>query len=261
MRAVARYTQGLGIDEPLVMYRGGLSYYYNADGLGSITSLTNASGTIAATYTYDSFGKLTASTGTVTNPFRYTGREYGTDTGLYYYRARYYDSNAGRFISEDPIGFGGNGVNFYAYVLNDPTGLVDPSGEEPCLDIDNFLKSMDDYARGKTASGGHCAKRVRIGLHEGGLDVTGHPLYAKDYGPFLKKLGFSQVSDANPSYQRGDVMVFQPGPSKAGHVEVWNGHQWVSDYMQPTNTGVYPGTHYRDSKAPHTLYRYPNPCP
>ena len=59
MRAVARYTQGLGIDEPLVMYRGGLSYYYNADGLGSITSLTNSSGQIAASYTYDSFGKLT----------------------------------------------------------------------------------------------------------------------------------------------------------------------------------------------------------
>ena len=49
--AVARYAQGLGVDEPLAMYRGGASYYYNADGLGSITSLTNASGQIAASYT------------------------------------------------------------------------------------------------------------------------------------------------------------------------------------------------------------------
>ncbi len=60
--AVARYTQGLGIDEPLAVYRGGASYYYNADGLGSITSLADASGQIAASYTYDSSGKLTAST-------------------------------------------------------------------------------------------------------------------------------------------------------------------------------------------------------
>lgn len=125
--AVARYAQGLGIDEPLAMYRGGLSYYYNADGLGSITSLTDTSGQIAASYTYDSFGKLTASTGTVTNPFRYTGREYGTDTGLYYYRARYYDSNAGRFISEDPIRFDAD-VNFYRYAKENPVNYKDPSG-------------------------------------------------------------------------------------------------------------------------------------
>ena len=56
---MARYTQGLGIDGPLAMVRGGASYYYNADGLGSITSLTDASGQVAASYTYDSFGKLT----------------------------------------------------------------------------------------------------------------------------------------------------------------------------------------------------------
>ena len=125
--AVARYAQGLGIDEPLAMYRGGASYYYNADGLGSITSLTNSSGQIAATYSYDSFGKLTASTGTVTNPFRYTGREYGSDTGLYYYRARYYDSSVGRFISEDPIRFAA-GPDFYVYVGNRPLMYRDPFG-------------------------------------------------------------------------------------------------------------------------------------
>ena len=60
-----------------------------------------------------SFGKLTASTGTLTNPFQYTGREFDADTGAYYYRARYFDQNTGRFISEDPIKFKG-GVNFYA---------------------------------------------------------------------------------------------------------------------------------------------------
>jgi RHS repeat-associated protein len=125
--AEARYAQGLGIDEPLAMYRGGASYYYNADGLGSITSLTNASGQIAASYTYDSFGKLTASNGTVANPFRYTGREYGSDTGLYYYRARYYDSLFGRFLSEDPSETSG-AENLFVYVTNNPVNQYDPMG-------------------------------------------------------------------------------------------------------------------------------------
>lgn len=140
--AVARYAQGLGIDEPLAMYRGGASYYYNADGLGSITSLTNSSGQIAATYNYDSFGKLTASTGTVINPFRYTGREYGSETGLYYYRARYYDSNVGRFISEDPIKFAAR-VNFYDYVGNNPTGCTDADG----MAFKDCLRALKDLAR------------------------------------------------------------------------------------------------------------------
>jgi RHS repeat-associated protein len=124
--AVASYAQGLGIDEPLAMYRGGAGYAYHADGLGSIVGLTDASGNVAATYTYDSFGN-TSSTGTVTNPFRYTGRESDTETGLYYYRVRYYDPSVGRFASEDPIGFDG-GINFYRYVENNPLLLVDPSG-------------------------------------------------------------------------------------------------------------------------------------
>ena len=58
------------------MYRGGAGYVYHADGLGSIVGLTDVNGNVAASYTYDSFGNLTASTGTVTNPFRYTAREY-----------------------------------------------------------------------------------------------------------------------------------------------------------------------------------------
>jgi RHS repeat-associated protein len=85
--------------------------YYQADALGSVTSLSNAGGTLVQSYTYDSFGKQTASSGSLTNPFQYTARESDTETGLYYYRARYYDSQAGRFISEDPLEFGGDTVS------------------------------------------------------------------------------------------------------------------------------------------------------
>jgi RHS repeat-associated protein len=125
--AVARYSQGLNIDEPLAMLRSGTTSYYQADGLGSLTSLSNASGALANTYTYDSFGNIIASTGTLTNSFRYTGREFDTETSLYYYRARYYDASAGRFTSEDPLRFDA-GINFYRYVKNNAANLTDPLG-------------------------------------------------------------------------------------------------------------------------------------
>lgn len=96
--AIARYTQGPEIDEPIAMLRSSTTSYYQADGLGSITSLSNSSGALANTYTYDSFGALSASSGSVVNPFQYTGREWDSETGIYYYRARYYDSGVGRFV-------------------------------------------------------------------------------------------------------------------------------------------------------------------
>ncbi len=133
----ARYSQGLNIDEPLAMLRSGATSFYNADGLGSITSLANATGTLAQTYGYDSFGKQTSSSGSLTNPFQYTARESDAETGLYYYRARYYDASAGRFTSEDPIRFRG-GFDFYAYVINDPIDSIDPMGLcGPCDNIPN----------------------------------------------------------------------------------------------------------------------------
>ncbi len=109
------------------MPRGGTTSYYHADGLGSITSLSDPTGANVATYTFDSFGNLIASMGTLTNPFRYTARELDTETNFYYYRARYFDPASGRFPSEDPTGFKA-GANFYRYVGNKPTNLTDPTG-------------------------------------------------------------------------------------------------------------------------------------
>jgi len=124
---LAKYTQGGGVDEPFSELRSGTASYYEQDGIGSSTSLSNSVGGLANTYVYDSFGKLTGSTGTLTNPFQYTSREFDSETGMYSYRARYYDPAIGRFTSEDPIGFSG-GVNFYEYVRNSPVLLVDPLG-------------------------------------------------------------------------------------------------------------------------------------
>jgi YD repeat-containing protein len=71
---LASYTHSLGIDEPLSMLRGNTMSYYQVDGLGSVTSLSDSKGNLVSTYEYDSFGNLMASTGSISNPFRFTGR-------------------------------------------------------------------------------------------------------------------------------------------------------------------------------------------
>jgi RHS repeat-associated protein len=129
---VARYAQAPGIDQPLAMQRGTTTSYYEQDGIGSVTSLTATNGTVSQSYTYDSFGNTTNSSGSLTNFFRYTAREFDTETNLYYYRTRYYDPAAGRFLSEDPIEFKG-GIDFYTYVTNRPVDLADPTGLKGCV--------------------------------------------------------------------------------------------------------------------------------
>ena len=128
--AVARYTQTQNIDEPLAMLRSSTTSYFQADGSDSVSSLSNAAGALAQTYTFDSFGNQTASSGSLTNSFRYTGREFDSETMLYFMRARYFDPSSGRFLSEDPITFSG-GMNFYRYARNNPVNLVDPFGLGP----------------------------------------------------------------------------------------------------------------------------------
>ena len=126
----SRYIHGPGIDEPVAMERGGNIYYYHADGLGSITAMTDGGGAVAQAYEYDSFGKLHDRMNAVKQPYTYTGREWDKDTGLYYYRARYYDQETGRFVSKDPIEFIG-GINLYNYVAGNPINRVDPFGLKP----------------------------------------------------------------------------------------------------------------------------------
>jgi RHS repeat-associated protein len=125
------YVRTLNIDEPLARIEAdGTVRYYHADALGSVTALTDSSGAVQTRYRYESFGKteMTLDDGHgATNPFRYTGRELD-ETGAYYYRARYYNAEVGRFISEDPLGFAGRDVNLYAYVWNRPALLIDPLG-------------------------------------------------------------------------------------------------------------------------------------
>ena len=123
-----RYTHGPGIDEPIAVTKAGSTLYYHQDGLGTVTELTDINGSVAKAYAYDAYGNMLESPGTVEQPYTYTGRELDQETGLYYYRARYYDAATGRFLQQDPLRLGGGSVNLYGYVLNSPVGFTDPSG-------------------------------------------------------------------------------------------------------------------------------------
>jgi RHS repeat-associated protein len=104
-----------------------------ADVIGSTVALTDPAGAVKTQYSYEPFGAATASGESSLSVTAFTGRE-ADGTGLYYYRARYYEPFIQRFISEDPSAFRGGDMNLYGYVGNHPTGFTDPTGLEknPC---------------------------------------------------------------------------------------------------------------------------------
>ena len=179
-----RFIHSPGVDEPLAFVRDGKSYFYHADGLGSIIEITDSRQRVVQKYDYDSFGmprienpayshlmqtpgmqhsqalnksksnnasdkahsKLFGffeslfyksdksmsqiqTNASFIQPYAFSGREWDGETGLYFYRTRYYNPQEGRFLSRDPIGFAGGDYNLYGYVQNDPVNFTDPNGE------------------------------------------------------------------------------------------------------------------------------------
>ena len=125
--AAARFVFDSGIDRPLIMLRDDEPYFYHEDKLKSVRMISGETGTIAARYEYDSFGRLVASSETVENPYLFTGRPLDPVTGLYYFRAREYDPSLGRFLSPDLPVFARSG-NLYVYAENKPLDFTDPVG-------------------------------------------------------------------------------------------------------------------------------------
>ncbi len=114
-----------GVDERFQRTDSTGTYSYLTDALGSTMALTDSTGAQQATYSYGPYGSMSI-TGSTTNSYGYTGRE-SDGLGIDYYRARYYNPQTGRFISEDPMGFRA-GPNFYAYAGDDPIDFIDPFG-------------------------------------------------------------------------------------------------------------------------------------
>ncbi|MCK5609144.1 hypothetical protein KAR91_45135 [Candidatus Pacearchaeota archaeon] len=95
---LSEYVNTNNIDEVLTMDRGGVTYYYHYDGLGSVTEVTDSAGTIVENYTYDPYGNPSVTNSLIENPYMFTGRRWDEESTLYHYRARAYDPTNGRFL-------------------------------------------------------------------------------------------------------------------------------------------------------------------
>lgn len=144
------YMRGTGIDNWLgfVDLATGqpIPYFYVTDHLGSVLAVTDASGTVVERYEYDAWGNLLAVTdmngqfiarSSIGNRILWQGREYDWETGLYYFRSRWYDPSIGRWISKDPVGICG-GLNLYEYCMGDPINERDVTGLDMFYDSGSY---------------------------------------------------------------------------------------------------------------------------
>jgi RHS repeat-associated protein len=210
------YLNGLGIDNKIRQTVNGQAQYFLSDHLGSTTALTDATGAVIASTSYDSFGNATNAS--FPTRYQFTGKEFDNFTGLHYYRARWYDGNLGRFISEDPIGLSG-GINQFAYANNNASNLIDPNGldgespkgkRKPIIDIpmdggepprrppqfisDPPSPSPTPIVTPPPISGGYPPQEPESGSGCGCFDVPRFPdFYTVNGGVALKSLGFLPV--------------------------------------------------------------------
>jgi RHS repeat-associated protein len=126
-----RYFYGNGVDRILAQENANGSVLWAlTDQLGTVKDWVNNSGSVANHVVYDAFGGVVSqSNPALGSRYGFTGREFDAETGLYYYRSRYYNPGIGRFIGEDSVGFDAGDVNLYRYVGNSPLDNTDPSGK------------------------------------------------------------------------------------------------------------------------------------
>jgi len=235
---LAKYLRGVVIDEIVngwVYEAGGTdNYTFHHDPLRSVLGVSGHAGSVLETKRYRAFGDELSSAGSSANDLLYTGRQLETESGLYYYRARYYDPEIGRFLSEDPLGFEA-GVNFYAYVENNPINANDPFGLEQA--ILNFAVGIQENA-GTVYGGGFISTPSVIGccLGEG------------DNRSFDSNAGLDQYRvGLNIDFANGAGQLIG-NPSQAGLV-TWQPNQWngstsaifgesTASFYTPINGGV-----------------------
>lgn len=123
------------------------------------------------------------------------------------------------------------------------------------LDIEKFVTHL--RANAGKYSKGKCAKYVRLALRAGGSIVPEQPGHAKDYGPVLRRMGFSELAVENSATYRfikGDIVVIQPylDQRKSGHIAAFDGRIWISDFIQKD---FWSGSGYRTHRPSHAFYR------
>jgi RHS repeat-associated protein len=167
-----------GVDEVFQRTDSGGAMNLLADALGSTVGLANTTGILQTTYSYEPFGNTTATGTSSSNSTAYTGREVDA-TGLYFYRARYYNATLQRFISEDPIGLDG-GINFYRYVGDNPVNLLDPFGLNDYSQQQTLQYFLQPAYNGATAGFFQGLLNIRDSSQGGGQYDFAHNQHAAD---------------------------------------------------------------------------------
>jgi RHS repeat-associated protein len=160
---VRSYVWGPGIDNLLAMtvHTGttAVTYYAIRDHLGSVQALADTNGVIAESYKFDAWGKLLGvfngnglplAQSAIGIRYLWQGREYNYNTGMYFFRARFYDPNIGRWISNDPIGIS-RGLNQYMFCSDNPVNYIDPDG---CSFMSGLAGAASGAASGTVAGAG-----------------------------------------------------------------------------------------------------------
>ena len=126
-----RFVYGTNPSVPDYMFvpSTGHTFKFVTDHLGSPVEIIDVNtGAVAEEIHYDDFGNVTSDSNPGFQPFGFAGGLYDQDTKLTHFGRREYDASIGRWLSKDPILFGGGGTNLYGYVLADPINYIDPSG-------------------------------------------------------------------------------------------------------------------------------------
>jgi hypothetical protein len=146
--------------------------------------------------------------------------------------------------------------NWTKSLLNKQNSNNKKRDENMVFNVEIAIKTLNKNALLK--SSGYCAKYVRLSLEAGGIKTNNRPGSAKDYDSFLKKKGFYAINSRNYIPLRGDIVVMEAfmGAKKNhphGHIQMYNGTQWVSDFRQKA---FWPGSDYRNYKPDYTILRW-----
>jgi RHS repeat-associated protein len=240
----ANYIRGLNIDEPLARIKSdGTVRYYQQDALGSVIALTDSTGAVKTTYSYDPFGNVTITGEASDNPFQFAGRE-NDNTGHLFERNRYYSYELSRYISQDPIGIAGGDVNYYVRVGNNPVNWIDPYGLEltPAQQeairaaAQNWSNSNVPYVYGRyTKKGADCSGAVSGIYNQAGINIGRLSSQGFKKSPFKPVTGAPQIGDVG--VYPGHVVLY--GSNTGPNMDVWSASHTGGPVFGPANSSWY----------------------
>ncbi len=235
---LTKYQNGPGVDDKLKLVTGGTSKYFFPDHLGSTVGIATLSGSVTDSNGYAAFGN--ASNGSFPSRYQFTGREADPLTGLQFNRARSYDIDLGRFVSEDPIGLGG-GINEYAYVRNNPVNATDPTGL--------YERDVHFYLTYYLALQNGCfTRRAAFEIAAGNQRVDDDPATAPGYGQtYINSHYHALNEEARPGVGSPSLLANVP------YGGTWHFGKYLH-YLQDTfSHDGYPDSTWGHAKGFHTV--------